>query len=301
MKFLRQDSLPFDWTITSNDEIEEVCPADSVILGSFAVINILAGALSLVLGNRKVVQKLTCGLFGKLESNGWQYLWLLSLGLHLGANAIVARLMQATPGYLSTFSVGEMVLFFTTRPRLGWVFLIFTQMSMLTSFEYKSCAPDNDDDLAMRNDWWSSALSTVYAEVVLQTIALYPMAQVAAYGAPLGYLNVWTAEYQSLPSSARLMYGGALFYLTVGGMCLALLFWGFFTGIMTRSSDYCSGCRRVHRGRDPLHSVNSYVLWLAIVVLPIVTWMSSWLFWAGFVKLAGERLVRRSNTSRYMS
>jgi len=57
-------TLPFDWTITSSADNRGSCPGESLILGSFAAINAVAGIMSLFFGNRKVVKKPTLGLLG---------------------------------------------------------------------------------------------------------------------------------------------------------------------------------------------------------------------------------------------
>jgi len=50
-------TLPFDWTITSSADNGGSCPGESLILGSSAAINAIAGIMSLFFGNRKVVKK----------------------------------------------------------------------------------------------------------------------------------------------------------------------------------------------------------------------------------------------------
>ena len=198
------------------------------------------------------------------------------MGLNLGANAVIALLIQTTPGYLSTFSVGELMLFFTTRPRLGWLFLGVTHM-------------DNDDARDTRgsyiyeNRWTSSMFANIFAEFVLQLIAMYPMGVAAHFGAQHVYITVWTAEYASLSTAERLMYGGAMYYLTVGALYLLLCLglWGYF---------FLSGDSLIDGGSDDKQKPSSEDLVIGpISILLVTTWLASWLFWAGFAKLAGQR------------
>jgi len=272
-----QPLLPFDWVITSEHEDPgRVCPNDSLILGTFAAVNAMAGILSLFFGNRNLVHKLTFGFLGTPGSKAWRYMWLLSVALNLGANAVIARLIQTTPGYLSTFSVGELMLFFTTRPRLGWLFLGVTHL-------------DTDDARNTRgsyiyeNRWTSSMFANIFAEFVLQLIAMYPMGVAAHFGAQHGYVTVWTAEYARLSTAERLMYGGAMYYLTVGALYLLLCLglWGYF---------FLSGDGLLDRSSDDKKKPSSEDLVIGpISILLVTTWLASWLFWAGFVKLAGRR------------
>ena len=87
----------------------------SLILGTFAAINAASGLLSIALGNRRVVHKLTCGTLGKPDSKGYLFTWPLYIGLQIGGNALVALLMKSAPGYLGSFRIGELVVFLTAR------------------------------------------------------------------------------------------------------------------------------------------------------------------------------------------
>lgn len=46
---------------------------------------------------------------------------LLSLGIQLCANALIVYKYRHTPGYDQDFSISELALFYTTRPRLIWM------------------------------------------------------------------------------------------------------------------------------------------------------------------------------------
>jgi hypothetical protein len=50
-------------------------------------------------------------------------MWIISVGLQLGANAIIATLIKHTVGFDDDFTIAQMVLFYTARPRLAWIFL----------------------------------------------------------------------------------------------------------------------------------------------------------------------------------
>lgn len=181
----KQVGFPFDWVITSQqDNPANVCPTDSLILGTFAAVHAIAAVLSVIFGNRNVVQKLTFGILGKRRSTAWPYMWLINVGINLGANAIIAHLIRATPGYRTTISLVELMLFLTTRPRLGWLFMLGINSIPGEKLDYQ---------------YTSSGFACVFAEIILQGIGMYPMVLVAHFGAPRRYLAVWTAEYASLP------------------------------------------------------------------------------------------------------
>jgi len=223
---------------------------------------------------------------------------------------MIARIMQTTPGYLGTFSIGEMMLFLTTRPRLTWLFLLLTQMKLMSIF----ASDDNYDLEKIRskgkpNQWWSSSHVTLYTEVILQVVALYPMGRVAAFAAPRGYLKVWTPEYASLPAGARLMYGSAMLYLTVGALSLSCIMINLLVLWTTPSSQPttetgnppegppapaptplpCTRCNEIHGESDDDEFFRSMIFSISAANMTIITWMASWLFWAGFVKAASER------------
>ncbi|KAK0634162.1 hypothetical protein B0T14DRAFT_87009 [Immersiella caudata] len=192
------------------------------------------------------------------------------------------------------------MLFFTARPRMSWLFLLASQFGEIDRGFDSQCKKKPTYERKQWGELWSSAsLTNLAAEAVLQAIALYPMGRVAAFGGPRGFLKVWSAEYATLPSSARLMYAGAMLYLTIGAFCLfsVLVFFGTALfkkdlkgSIMGPSESHtwreCRTCKERHSDDMPAKAELSF---FGMIYLPLYTWMASWIFWAGFVKLAGER------------
>jgi hypothetical protein len=115
-----KEIIPWDWYIqaASNQDIQ--CYSTSAILGSFALVNILVGISTLILGRRTIVKKLTCGYLGKPGSAGWPVMALISVALNMLANLVNALLVQHTPGF-EAVPIGALVLFWSTRPRIAWV------------------------------------------------------------------------------------------------------------------------------------------------------------------------------------
>jgi hypothetical protein len=248
--------LPWDWTIKSLDPSFAPCPPSSTILGTYAVVNVVTAVVSILLGHRKVTKFLTCHACGKEGSRAYYFTWIFPCGLQLAANALNAWIMKNSPHYAGTFSVSEIMLFYTARPRLSFIFLCY--LVRWTS--------DDDDDPAkdVSSPYISAFMSSFIAELVLQIIALYIMGRTVHFAASQGYYVVTSSAYQTIPHGAHLMYGGALFYLIGGGVLLL-------------------GCF------DLLKSHSGSLDWV-LASLPY-TWLASWLFWAGFVKLAGPLYV----------
>lgn len=278
--------IPFDWVITANttSDTSQICPRSSLVLGTFAAINVIAATLNLILGSDRVVSKLSCGLLGKPDSGGWRYMWVVSLGLQLESNALIAMVVKNTPGFLNTFDVGDLVLFLTTRPRLNWAFLVIGHF--LCESPFSTVKADGK-----RTNWWSAATSAAVAEIILQLIGFYTMGRTAAFATGRGYYKEWTTEYRALPSSAKLMYGGAMYYLTFGAVAMFCCFvvlvnliaQGFFHYFMPK---YDRDPEDV-KGREGTNMLQFLLLDGSFVC----TFIASWLYWAGFVQLAGKKCV----------
>jgi hypothetical protein len=116
----RSALIPWSWVVKP-DLAHPVCPAASSTLATFAAVNGVVVILNIVTGNRVVLNYISCGMLGKPGSHSWRYMWLVSLASQLGANALVAYLYRITPGYNDSATIVQLVLFFTTRPRLGWL------------------------------------------------------------------------------------------------------------------------------------------------------------------------------------
>lgn len=84
---------------------------------------VLMGIISVIGGHRKVVNKLTFGILGKDNSSkSYNFMWILTVCLNLSGSATNAFIMKNTKGYGERFNVGQVMLFYTTRPRITWIF-----------------------------------------------------------------------------------------------------------------------------------------------------------------------------------
>ena len=120
--------------------------------------------------------------------------------------------------------------------------------------------------------WSSAAKSQAYAELALQVMASFVLGRVVHFGVRNGFYIIGSATYKELPPAARLMYGGALFYLITASMMVLveILF------IIGSYSDNSSERREMWKPGALLFIFGNLA----------TTWLASWLFWTGFVKLA---------------
>ncbi|KAH8726300.1 hypothetical protein GQ44DRAFT_726275 [Phaeosphaeriaceae sp. PMI808] len=282
--------LPIPWTITSLDPTLHACPSPSSLLGTFAIVNGIVSLLSVLFGHRRVVEELTCGFFGKRGSQSWKILWIVPVGLQLAANACIAVLVQRADGYAANFKITDLMLWLTARPRLGWIVLVawgsvygspdprYFESNRSLANPYIHVPTDEAEVENGLDDypWWSAFMTQFIAEFVLQSMAMYIMGRTAHYGAARNYYSIHLESYWQIPAAARMMYSGALYYLVAGSVFLIFAF--FFIIYQMLSSKV----KNLGKG-------NTVAIIIALWFLLISSWLGSWLFWAGFVKLAGDQ------------
>src|SRR5437868_11868910 len=96
--------LPWKWTVAPESDTSAMCPSPKSILGTFVAINVVVSVFGLYVGHRRVVNQISCTLFGRQGSEAWRYTWTLSLAIQLAANALVAAVIKHTAGYGSNFA-----------------------------------------------------------------------------------------------------------------------------------------------------------------------------------------------------
>jgi hypothetical protein len=148
-------------------------------------------------------------------------------------------------------------LFYATRPRLSWFILGFL-----------SAVPEaNDEDDP--GPWVSAASQAAIAEIILQLIAMYYAGRIVHFASTHGYYKLHADYGFQHGGAARMMYGGALFYLITIVYNTPIII-----GMGTRSS----------RGNSRAQGfITSFA-----VASSFTSWVGSWLFWAGYVRLAGN-------------
>ncbi|KAF1998218.1 hypothetical protein P154DRAFT_604074 [Amniculicola lignicola CBS 123094] len=303
--------LPWGWTITPKDDSLIICPSASRILGTFALVNVVVTALSVVFGNRYTLYRLTGRRFFKdKNSKLHRIMWILTVALQLGANALIGWIFQKTPGYNANFKIWELMLFFTVRPRLSWISLMllsqyevhnpdvvyspmvtYARDASTEGLELEPRSKDRnatspDPSLMQRHEkdrpWASAAKSQAFAEIFLQIIALYIMGKTAHFATTRQYYLVGTAANKSLPTAAKIMYAGALYYLSLG---VPLLLAEILFVILYYAGEFDDD---IMSRKTSERSIKSTAYSAFIFYNLVYTWLGSWLFWAGFVRLAGD-------------
>lgn len=234
------------------------CPSKSAKLVSFAVINVITVFASLIFGNRQVIEILTCKWCGSKE--GALKRWLLggtfSAAVSIGANAINAKLIRLTPGFGNT-SISNLILHWCARPRLAWLGGLFASIG------------------TEKHLYTSLGASCTFAEGILQTIACVYMGRTAHWGAVLDYLK--HGHLGGIPGAhdATIMYAGSLLWLATIGFLFAWALACFFVDYLPSSTE-----------RDNFGVQG--IIFSCLIILPLI---GQWLFWAGFIGLAGDRYV----------
>ena len=281
------DLIPWKWYIQP-DIPNYVCPSPSSTLGTFAAVNVSVATINLVFGNRKVIHYFTGGKFGSpTAKDTWWFMFLLPLGLNLAANALIVYIYQNTPGYEEGFSIGKLTLFYTTRPRLGWIPLGMlmnygrgtTQYTenkearheaielqdteplchVETKAQHTSDGPWED---SIQGYYEASAKGTLFAELFLLLVSTYYTGMTAHFAATKGYYIVGRLQGPHA-HDARIMYSGALMSLISLFFAIAYL----LVLLLDKENDAVLG---------------------SIIILASTSWLASWLFWAGYIRLAGN-------------
>jgi len=112
-----------------------------------------------------------------------------------------------------------------------------------------------------------SIIPAIIVEIILQIVTYVTLAKVSIHGQNSGFL-AGKSGWQSLSSEGRLFYAGAFYMVFMDGMCILL----FLFPLLASEKD----------GRE------SPLVWAFLFVL-VGPWMGSWLFWAGFLQLFGDR------------
>lgn len=284
------------------------CPSSSNILATFAIVNIAVALSSLILGNQRVLHKMTFGFLGKEYPNPssgrrlmqmWQY--ILPLGLQLSANAIITALIQSTAGYKDGFTFGELLIFLAARPRTTWIFAFWGAAFPSRNSKRPGQGPETDQIGTNLGSFGSPeqhrqrrpmstnsedkdffpyarfAKGQLLAEIVLLAMASYSLSSTAHFASKTGFYDLVSGashiRYQTFgpehESAAKMMYARALWWI----ICFPVAFIIFVVMILW--------VVLIKQRESP---------WLYVFLsAPIMCslWLGQWLFLAGFVQLMG--------------
>ena len=231
-----------------SDLPNQPCPSQQSTLATFAIVNAVVSLLSLIFGNRYFVDLVTPRCMRTESQHMWMITWTIPLAIQLAANAFIAFLYKDSPGYDQGFSLHDLTLFFITRPRLGW-FVLAILMPLGRAVDKHGM-------------YESAAKGAIVAEIFLLLIGSYYMGITAHFAATNGYyVGALQGPYAE---HAHMMYSGALLFLI--SLAFALI-----SALLLLPS--------------AVPQVLKYVL---VFIVAISSLLGSWLFWAGYVLLAGD-------------
>jgi hypothetical protein len=267
--------IAFSWTIAPSDPSTTKCPSPSRILGTFAAVNIIVAIISVILGHDLIVHKLSCGLLGRSKKVTWQ--WIIPVGLNLGSSAVIAVLIKSRPGYGAGFEVGDLVLFYTARPRVAW---IFASLSGLVEGRRRKKERVEDSE-SLYFPYVKFATSQVYAELVLMAITAYTMGTAAYFANTQGLYNVMNPMIylDAQTEGARIMNGGALYWIIAFTWIMG---WALVVAVATYLGKW----------REEVVPARGDSLW-GFIMIPLIAlptlFLAQWLFIAGFVLDRGDK------------
>lgn len=194
-----RDIIPWRWTVESS-ETKGDCPSNGWNLGSLALVN--CATLFAVMHNHRY------GL--RRLAHRWQPRSWYSRGLSIAvcqiiANYINALGVQATRGYEDA-PVTQLMLLWSTVPRLlSWFLILFLGAQPFEAINL------------------SAVGACLFAEFILQGFSSYYMITTVKYGIEHRFYFGGGLENAERVWIARMMYHGALMWLVIVGMVLALL------------------------------------------------------------------------------
>lgn len=197
-----RDIIPWRWTVkpSGTSETKRDCPSNGWKLGSLALVNFAAFFA--------VMHSKICGL--SPLAHRWQPCSWYSRGLsiaacHIIANYINALRVQITHGY-EDVPVTQLMLLWSTVPRLlSWSLILFVGAQPFEAMNL------------------SAVGAYLFAEVILQGLSSYYMISTVKYGIEHRFYFGGGLENAERAWIARMMYHGALMWLMIVGMVLALL------------------------------------------------------------------------------
>jgi hypothetical protein len=151
------------------------------------------------------------------------------------------------------------MLFYCTRPRLSWIALVIAETVQ--------------EDQNYGQWWTSAAMQTLVTEAAMLLLGSYYMGLTVHHASTHGYLLLHHLDGVPYRSDFLLMTIGALLYL--------ILAWASLVGLITL-------IQMVFKGDAAFDDTRVVYGALAVALFP---WLASWLFFVGYVRLAGPLQV----------
>ena len=165
------------------------------------------------------------------------------------------------PGFASA-PIGGLILLWTCQPRIAW----FDLFSLIIR------PPEGRRS-------YPKLVSTLGRELLLEIVTLVYMGVAIHFADRHGYFRVKASD-PVVPSDAKLLYAGATLTLAITMLCLPLS-----SAVV---GQLMLGDLKAHEGRNRKgkHQMRPAVFIYGLLAGMI--YMSTWLFWAGFIKLSGD-------------
>jgi len=306
------------------------CPTPSAILLTFVIVNLVVAVAGVILGHSDVMKWISGGLLGQWNSRLWVVMWVPVAALQFLANLLVAVAIKRVAGYSTGFTIIQLAIFYTVRPRIGWILsLLFSVASYpshpsrrvgtlrphppITYRSYEQAPVELQDYLPLgyRHNhhgangrdlhhntvpvtvqhadatapskvypWRCAALTQFLSEMVLQLFALYNMGRTTVFAARRGYYiigNLNAVAPGQIGQSAHMMYSAALYWFCSQ---VVIAFLGLLVAPALAIVLRCCG-------RDISKAIHRTIILMAVFMIPL-SWLACWLFWAGYVRLAGD-------------
>jgi hypothetical protein len=186
------------------------CPSESGKLLSFAAINLSVFAITLLLGRRTFIHKLTLGVMGKPKGSGtWVLTALFFLALSIASNFLNALLIRSSPGFGGA-SIPDLMLLWCSRPRIAWAAALLVFVGH------------------QEGQYFAAGASALVSEMVLQVLGAVYLAHTVGFAAVRGFYRVGRGDVEVEGwRYALMMYVGALLWIVPVGSALFQIVYSF--------------------------------------------------------------------------
>ncbi|KAL5339869.1 hypothetical protein BJX70DRAFT_141000 [Aspergillus crustosus] len=209
------EMIPWRWTIKPSNESDhasftqlrypgatEACASNEWKLASFALVN-TATCFAAMLSQRIGTHRIARGSSSRSHPASWILKGTLIAAMQILANWLNSLFVQQTPGY-ENVPVIQLILIWCSIPRLAWL------STLLFGIQ-----PSGVKQL-------SAAASSLFAEVILQSLSSYYIVMTVNYGREHNFYLGGT-EGAERGGQADIMYAGALVWLIIIGVVLVQL------------------------------------------------------------------------------
>lgn len=196
-----REIIPWGWTVKSSNTTRQ-CASNGWKLGSLAIVNYVTLLVILqcqIDGLRGIVHR--------FRPRSWFFRGFLIAACQIIANYNNAFGVQRIPGYEDVPTTQLLLLWCTTPRLLTWLPILLLGLQPFETINL------------------SAAGSCLLAEVILQGFSSYYMLMTIQYGIEHNFYFGGGLENAERPWMARMMYHGALMWLMLIGLVLALLVW----------------------------------------------------------------------------